>query len=61
MLERHMSFKHIVDCMPYPRNALFHRQTVAHTQQNLINYKINKNRKRKIDDDDGQPMHTKIC
>ena len=27
--------------------ALFHRQTVAHTQQNLTNYKIEKKRKKK--------------
>jgi len=23
MLERHMSFKHIVDCMPYPRTVAY--------------------------------------
>jgi len=44
--------------LPINWEALFHRQTVAHTQQNLTNYKINKKRKRR---NWRQFMSTKIC
>ena len=39
--------------------ALFHRQKVADTQQNLTNYKINLKKKEKRHR--WQSMHTKIC